>query len=69
MSGSGRPRITRATRRAASRPAVATVLWAIWNGIISLAWRPDALQREHAQLRELLETATDVIADGLRARR
>jgi AcrR family transcriptional regulator len=45
----------------------ATVLWAAWNGIISLAWRPDPLRRDEAGLRELLETATDVIANGLRA--
>ncbi|WP_345608918.1 TetR/AcrR family transcriptional regulator [Pseudonocardia adelaidensis] len=54
--------------RAVDPDHVATVLWAAWNGIISLAWRPDALRRDHAQLRELLETATDVIADGLRTR-
>jgi hypothetical protein len=47
---------------------VATLLWAAWNGIISLAWRPDPLRRDEAQLRELLETATGVIADGLRTR-
>jgi AcrR family transcriptional regulator len=44
---------------------VATVLWAAWNGIISLHWRPDALRRDEAQLRRLLATATDVIAHGL----
>ncbi|WP_308282818.1 TetR/AcrR family transcriptional regulator [Pseudonocardia nigra] len=44
---------------------VATVLWAAWNGIISLHWRPDALRRDEAQLRGLLNTATDVIANGL----
>jgi TetR/AcrR family transcriptional regulator len=54
--------------RAVDPEQVATILWAAWNGIISLAWRPDALQRDRTQLRELLETATDVIADGLRTR-
>jgi TetR/AcrR family transcriptional regulator len=44
---------------------VATVLWASWNGIISLHWRPDALRRDEAQLRALLNTATRVIATGL----
>lgn len=44
---------------------VATVLWAAWNGIISLHWRPDDLRRDEAQLRRLLATATDVIAHGL----
>lgn len=54
--------------RAVDPDRTATVLWAAWNGIISLAWRPDSLRRDEAGLRELLETATDVIADGLRAR-
>jgi len=54
--------------RAVDPDRVATVLWSAWNGIISLAWRPDSLRRNQAQLRELLETATDVIADGLRTR-
>jgi TetR/AcrR family transcriptional regulator len=44
---------------------VATVLWAAWNGIISLAWRPDPLRHDEARLRTLLQTATDVIAHGL----
>jgi AcrR family transcriptional regulator len=53
--------------RAVDPDRAATVLWAAWNGIISLAWRPDPLRRDEAGLRELLETATDVIASGLRA--
>jgi hypothetical protein len=44
---------------------VATVLWATWNGIISLGWRPDDLRRSEAELRDLLVTATDLIANGL----
>ncbi|GAB2682160.1 TetR/AcrR family transcriptional regulator [Nocardia goodfellowii] len=44
---------------------VATVLLATWNGIISLNWRPDQLRRTEAELRDLLETAADVIAHGL----
>ena len=47
---------------------VAIVLWAAWNGIISLAWRPDPLRRDETQLRQLLKTATDVVAEGLLAR-
>jgi len=54
--------------RAVDPEEVATVLWAAWNGIISLAWRPDALRRDHTRLRELLDAATDVIAGGLLAR-
>ncbi|WP_280436142.1 hypothetical protein [Nocardia carnea] len=41
------------------------MLWASWNGIISLGWRPDELRRTTSELRELLRTATDVIALGL----
>lgn len=44
---------------------VATVLWSAWNGIISLAWRPDSLRRTGPELRKLLVTATDVVARGL----
>jgi AcrR family transcriptional regulator len=44
---------------------VAVVLLASWNGIISLSWRPDQLRRNESELRALLETATDVIANGL----
>ncbi|OLS99053.1 TetR family transcriptional regulator [Pseudonocardia sp. CNS-004] len=51
--------------RAADPEQVATVLWAAWNGIISLAWRPDPLRHDEARLRALLQTATDVIAHGL----
>jgi TetR/AcrR family transcriptional regulator len=43
----------------------ATFLWAAWNGIISLAWRPDALRRTEAELRRLLALASDSIALGL----
>jgi TetR/AcrR family transcriptional regulator len=44
---------------------VATVIWAAWNGIISLAWRPDAHHREEQQLHALLATATDLVARGI----
>jgi TetR/AcrR family transcriptional regulator len=54
--------------RAVDSEQVATVLWAAWNGIISLAWRPDPLRRDETQLRQLLKTATDVVAEGLLAR-
>ncbi len=46
--------------------AVATVLWAAWNGIISLAWRQDSLRCNESELRSLLATASDIIANGLR---
>jgi TetR/AcrR family transcriptional regulator len=44
---------------------MATVLWAAWNGIISLGWRPDSLQRADDELRRLLRLATDAVAHGL----
>jgi TetR/AcrR family transcriptional regulator len=44
---------------------MATVLWAAWNGIISLGWRPDTLQRDDDELRRLLRIATDAVAHGL----
>jgi TetR/AcrR family transcriptional regulator len=47
--------------------AVATVLWASWNGVISLGWRPDALHQGPDELRGLLHVATDVVANGLLA--
>jgi len=43
----------------------ATVLWAAWNGIISLGWRTDSLQRSDDELRRLLRTATEAVAHGL----
>ncbi len=51
--------------RAVDLEQVATFLWAAWNGVISLAWRPDALRRDEKQLRELLAVATDVVSLGL----
>lgn len=44
---------------------VATVLWAAWNGIMSLAWRPAVLRQDEASLQQLLAAATDVVTDGL----
>jgi TetR/AcrR family transcriptional regulator len=51
--------------RAVDPEQAATFLWAAWNGLISLAWRPDALRRDTAQLHELLTAATDLVALGL----
>ncbi len=44
----------------------ATFLWASWNGVISLAWRPDELRVDEDQLRSLLALAHDVLSWGLR---
>jgi TetR/AcrR family transcriptional regulator len=43
----------------------ATVLWAAWNGIISLGWRSDSLSRTDKELARLLRVATDAVAHGL----
>ena len=44
----------------------ATVLWASWNGIISLAWRPDELREDERSLADLLSLAADIVSWGLR---
>ena len=46
--------------------ATAMILWASWNGIISLAWRHDDLQQSPEQLAELIERAADLVSFGLR---
>ncbi|AXB41642.1 TetR/AcrR family transcriptional regulator [Amycolatopsis albispora] len=44
----------------------ATVLWASWNGVVSLAWRPDDLREDERGLAELLALATNIASWGLR---
>lgn len=44
----------------------ATVLWASWNGVISLAWRPDDLREDEQGIAELLSLAADLVSWGLR---
>ncbi|WP_086827998.1 TetR/AcrR family transcriptional regulator [Allokutzneria sp. NRRL B-24872] len=51
--------------RAVDPQETATVLWATWNGIMSLHWRPDDLRQDEAGLRRLLAAASDVLATGL----
>jgi AcrR family transcriptional regulator len=46
----------------------ATLLWASWNGIISLAWRHDDLRQDPDALAELVESANDLVSFGLRLR-
>lgn len=46
----------------------ATILWASWNGIISLAWRHDDRQQEPKALADLIERAADLVSFGLRLR-
>ncbi|MEU4604862.1 TetR/AcrR family transcriptional regulator [Kribbella sp. NPDC023972] len=54
--------------RAVDPEEVATILWAAWNGVISLGWRPDSLRRDASELRALLATATEIVANGLLVR-
>lgn len=44
----------------------ATILWASWNGIISLAWRPDELRRSDEELACLIKDAAELVSFGLR---
>ncbi len=46
----------------------ATILWASWNGIISLAWRHDDLRQDPDALGELVRGAADLVSYGLRLR-
>jgi AcrR family transcriptional regulator len=46
----------------------ATILWASWNGIISLAWRHDDLRQDPEALSDLIEKAADLVSFGLRTR-
>ncbi|WP_313674666.1 TetR/AcrR family transcriptional regulator [Mycolicibacterium sp.] len=46
--------------------STATILWASWNGIISLAWRHDDLQQSPEELAVLIERAADLVSYGLR---
>jgi AcrR family transcriptional regulator len=48
--------------------STATVLWASWNGIISLAWRHDDLRQSPEELAELIARAADLVSYGLRLR-
>ena len=48
--------------------STATILWASWNGIISLAWRHDDLRLSPEQVAELIERAADLVSYGLRLR-
>ncbi|HYC81662.1 MAG TPA: TetR/AcrR family transcriptional regulator [Solirubrobacterales bacterium] len=44
----------------------ATALWASFNGIISLAWRPDELRRDEREVAELLDLLAEALSWGLR---
>ncbi len=51
--------------READPQELATMLWASWNGMISLGWRADSLRRNKTQLRRMLSLATEIMTDGL----
>jgi TetR/AcrR family transcriptional regulator len=53
--------------RAIDARKAATVLWASWNGIISLAWRPDELREDERGLANLLALAADMVSWDLRS--
>jgi len=57
--------ITEGSIREVDPVMTATILWASWNGIISLAWRHDDLRLDAQQLAELLSRATDLVSYGL----
>ena len=57
--------ITEGSSREVDPVMTATILWASWNGIISLAWRHDDLRLDAQQLAELLSRATDLVSYGL----
>ena len=48
--------------------AAAKVLWSAWSGIIALAWRPDLLRVDGAELEALIDVAADIVAEGLAPR-
>ncbi len=58
--------IAEGTVRPVDPERTATILWASWNGIISLAWRPDELRRTDEDLAGLLQDAAALVSFGLR---
>ena len=66
MTGAIERGIADGTIRPVDARRAATVLWARWNGVISLAWRPDEPREDEHGLAELLSIATDVVSWGLR---
>jgi TetR/AcrR family transcriptional regulator len=56
--------IAEGTIRPLDARKAATILWASWNGVISLAWRPDELREDEEGLVDLLSRAA--LASGPR---
>lgn len=65
MTGAIERGIADGTIRPVDARRAATVLWASWNGVISLAWRPDDLREDEHGLAELLSLAADLVSRGL----
>lgn len=61
--------LARAAAEGTARPVdgrlAATALWAMLNGLLSLAWRADRLRSTPAELQALTETAIDILRNGL----
>nr|MCW1958014.1 TetR/AcrR family transcriptional regulator [Mycobacterium sp.] len=60
--------IAEGTVRQLDPQKTATILWASWNGIISLAWRHDDLRQEPEALADLIKKAAGLVSFGLRLR-
>ena len=60
--------ITEGSIREVDPVMTATILWASWNGIISLAWRHDDLRQDSDALADLIGRAADLVSHGLRVR-
>jgi AcrR family transcriptional regulator len=60
--------ITDGSIRRLDSQSTATILWASWNGIISLVWRHDDLRQSPEQVAELIARAADLVSHGLRLR-
>jgi TetR/AcrR family transcriptional regulator len=58
--------IAEGTIRPLDARKAATILWASWNGVISLAWRSDELREHEESLADLLSLAADMVSWGLR---
>ena len=43
----------------------AIFLWAAWNGLVSLRWRPDHLRCDRGELDALVDAAVEILARGL----
>jgi AcrR family transcriptional regulator len=47
---------------------MATVLWRVWDGVLGLMFRPDALRPSDDQLRSILQTTRSIVELGIHPR-